>query len=429
MIGLRKCGVLYLDDFYRVNGSRLVTRLGKYQLHEELGRGGFATVYRATHETLGTEVAVKVLNPSLAGDEQARARFIQEAQTASTLEHPHIVRIDDLDQDGEQVFLAMEYLSGGDLKSWLAAQEGDVPRAQLLNVLRQVAAALDYAHSQGVLHRDVKPTNILMDPDGNARLTDFGLVRVANTPRLTRVGAVVGTASYTSPEQAEGKELDGRADQYSLAVVAYELFVGELPFTGEASTAISLMHVTKAPPVPSNLNPAIPPEVDEVLLKALSKAPGERYPTCTDFVDALQAAWEASDRAEIRRLIEEARRLLAEGEYDAMRQHLEQARTLLANRPEMGEALAELERARQTAQTVEQMNAAWETAMRKARDVLDLAPDYPDPQDVFVTLGLRKKPWVPPPFPEVARQTALGLGIGLPLSALVLYMAFLFVTR
>ncbi|MBL7164682.1 MAG: serine/threonine protein kinase [Anaerolineales bacterium] len=403
-------------------------QLGKYQLHEELGRGGFATVYLATHETLGTEVAVKVLNPALAGDEAARGRFVQEAQTASDLEHPHIVRIDDLDQDGEQVFLAMEYLPGGDLTSWLS-QRGETRRGEILRMLGQVAQALDYAHAQGALHRDVKPTNILMDAEGNAHLCDFGLVRVADAPRLTRVGSVVGTASYVSPEQAESKPLDGRADQYSLAVVAYELFVGELPFTGEASTAISLMHVTKLPPVPSSLNPDVPPDVDEVLLKALAKEPDNRYATCAACIEALDGAWEASERENIRRLMVESRELLAQGDYTAMRLRLEEARKMLANRPEMSETLAELESARQSAQTYEQISKNWDTAERKARDVLELYPDFPDPQGIFVTLGLRKAPRELPPISEIVRQAALGLGIGLPAGAIILYLAFLYITR
>ena len=406
----------------------MMTQLGKYQLHEELGRGGFATVYRATHETLGTEVAVKVLNPALAGDEAARGRFIQEAQTASDLEHPHIVRIDDLDQDGEQVFLAMEYLPGGDLKSWLG-QRGDTRRGEILKLLSQVAQALDYAHQQGVLHRDVKPTNILLDADGDAHLCDFGLVRVADAPRLTRVGNVVGTASYVSPEQAESKPLDGRADQYSLAVVAYELFVGELPFTGEASTAISLMHVTKPPPVPSSINPDIPTEMDEVLLRALSKTPEERFVNCETFIKTLEGALEASERAHIRLLMTESRELLAKGDYATMRERLEEARKMLANRPEMKETLAELESARQAAQNYEQISKGWDTARRKASDVLELFPHFPDPEGVFATLGLRKAHQKPLPLSELVRQIALGLGIGLPAAALLIYLAFLYITR
>jgi len=162
-------------------------QLGKYTLHEELGRGGFATVYRATHGTLGTEAAVKVLSPSLAADEKARQRFIQEAQTASALEHPHIVRILDLDENADQVFIAMEYLPGGDLKQRIEKQ-GALGEGEALGILRQVAEALDYAHVRGVVHRDVKPSNILFDQKGAARVprkaspgASRDTVRAANT--------------------------------------------------------------------------------------------------------------------------------------------------------------------------------------------------------------------------------------------------------
>ena len=403
-------------------------KLGKYQLHEELGRGGFATVYRASHETLGTEVAVKVLNPALSGDEDARKRFIQEAQTASQLEHPHIVRVEDLFDNGECVFLAMEYLPGGDLTAWLETR-APVERAERLRILGEVAEALDYAHQQGVMHRDVKPTNVLMDSAGRAYLCDFGLVRVNHTPRMTKLGHIVGTANYVSPEQAEGKNLDGRADQYSLAVMAYELLVGEVPFQGESATSISLMHVTKPPPTPSERNSEVPREADEVLLKALSKPPQERYQTCAAFVDALSLSLEASRRRRYRELMEEARSLLDAGDYQAVGACLEQARRVLPDRPESRDALAELETARQGAAKYGQMVEDWQSAHQKAEDALSLSPEHPDPKGTLVTLGLRKPARKIPPPAEILRQSALGLGLGLPVAALMLYFAFLYLTR
>jgi len=404
------------------------TTLGKYTLHEELGHGGFATVYRATHSTLGNAVALKVLSPALAGDEKARTRFFQEAQTASALEHAHIVRILDLDEDQEQFFIAMEYIPGGDLKHYL---ESHAPLAQkdILRLLEHVGEALDYAHAKGVLHRDVKPSNILLDEEGSAKLCDFGLVRVAEAPRLTQLGSVVGTAAYISPEQAEGKALDGRADQYSLAVVAYELLVGKVPFQGENSTATALLHVTKDPPGPSSLNPAVPIEAGEVLLKGLAKEAGKRYASCQEFVQALEAAVESSQRRQYRELLAEARSLLAEGKFAAVRERIEAARKLLLDRPDMQDALAELETLLKSAESYEQMLRDWEAARQKAQDVLDLFPAYPDPQGTFATLGLRKAQRAKLPPRELARQVGLGLLLGLPAMGLALYLAFRWITR
>ena len=396
--------------------------LSKYTLHEELGRGGFATVYRAVHTNLGTQVALKVLNPALNEDETARQRFMREAQAASALDHPHIVRILDMDEDRGQVFIAMEYLEGGDLKHWIEAH-GPLARPDLLRILEQVASALDYAHALGMLHRDVKPGNILMDAAGVARLSDFGLVRPPDAPHLTQIGSVVGTAAYVSPEQAEARpEIDGRADQYSLAVVAYELLAGQLPFQGESATAVSLMHLTKAPPTPSSLNAEIPAEVDEALLKALAKQPAERYASCSEFVRTLGAAFQSSDLRRFRELLADGRALLAEGQYDQVRQRLEAARSLLGERAELRDALAELETARRQAEAYEQGVKDWQTARQKAQSVLDLFPDYPDTQGVFDTLGLRKAPRRMPPAKEIARQVVVGLLLGIPAAMAVLYL-------
>jgi serine/threonine protein kinase len=400
-----------------------MTQLGKYTLHEELGHGGFASVFRATHDTLGNPVALKLLSPALAGDKNARLRFIQEAQTASALEHPNIVRILDLDDDNEQVFIAMEYYPGGDLHQRIL-KNGMPGTKDSLRMLKQLAAALDYAHSQGVLHRDVKPGNILLGEDGSAHLCDFGLVRVTEAPHLTQLGSVVGTAAYTSPEQAESKTLDGRSDQYSLAVVAYELLVGRLPFQGDTNTATALMHVTRTPPDPLSLNPELSAELSAALLKGLAKEPEKRYPTCKEFVQALENALESSQRRRYRELLAEARAHLAEGKFEETRQSMDAARRLLLDRPDMQDALAELESARKAAENYEKVQRDWETARQKAQDVLEAFPDYPDPHGTFTGLELRKAPFKLPPIPELTRQLGLGLVLGLPALALMLFLAY-----
>jgi len=405
-----------------------MTNLGHYSLHEELGRGSFATVYRAIHGALGNQVAIKVLLPGLGADENIRKRFTQEAQSASMLEHPNIVRILDLDEDNGQVFLAMECVTGSDLKK-RAAMPGALTYKELVLVLSQVADALDYAHSHGILHRDVKPSNILLASDGSAHLCDFGLVQVAESSPLNPLGGVAGTAAYISPEQAESKKLDGRADQYSLAVVAYELLVGELPFKGDSSTAVALLHVTRQPPNPCELNPQLPSEVGEVLLKGMAKDPGQRYATCREFTQALKAALEESQLGQYRKHLAEARALLESGRVGDARTKLDAARKLVVDAPDLQESLADLDATSRIADTYEQMLADWQTAQEKANSVLSLIPDYPDPQGIFTVLGLRKQSWKMPPPKELILQIGLGLLVGLPFLVLMLTLAFGWITR
>lgn len=402
--------------------------LGTYTLQEEIGHGGFASVYRATHNTLKNEVALKVLSPALSGDASARQRFIQEAQTSSALEHPNIVRTLDLDEDQNQVFLAMEYIPGEDLHQHLQKKRLLTPR-ESVRMLGQVASALDYAHSKNILHRDVKPANILIGMDGMTHLSDFGLVRVMEAPHMTQLGHVVGTAAYLSPEQAESRSLDGRADQYSLAVVAYEMLAGQVPFKGENSTAIALMQVTKAPPDPVSLNPDLPVEAGEVLLKAMSKDPAKRFSNCLEFVQALEAALETSQRRRYRELLAEARAHLSEGHFNEVRASMDAARLLLLERPDMIDALAELEAERKSVEGYEHIRREWESAMQKAQDVLELYPDYPDPAGAFAELGLRKAVWKFPGGNELLKQFTLGVGIGIPMILLILKLAFMWITR
>ncbi len=404
-----------------------MTRLGQYDIGDEIGRGGYAAVYRARHVKLQTEVALKVIEPGYARDPETRRRFIQEAQTASALEHPHIIRIFDLAEDQEQVFIAMEYLSGGNLQEWLNSRP-PLPWRELMRILGQVAGALDYAHAQGVLHRDVKPTNILMDNKGLARLGDFGLARVAAAPRMTGLGSIVGTAVYLSPEQAEDKELNGRSDQYALGIVAYELLVGQPPFRGDNTTAVSLMHIAQPPPMPSRQNPGVPVEIDEVLLRVLSKQPEARFPSCIEFIRALEAALAASEQRRFRELLAEARELFAKADYETMEDRLKAAAELPL-RPDMQEAVAELEGLRIRAEQYQKGVKAWRAAQQQAQNVLDLLPDYPDAEGVFAALKLRPAPPRRLTPKEWAQQILVGASLGAVGITVMLYLAFRWITR
>lgn len=406
-------------------------RIGKYEIVEEIGRGGYATVYRALHGTLKSEAALKVLDPARATDAATRERFIREARTASRLDHPHIVKIFDLIDVPEAIYISMEYFPGSDLKTWRSKHPPlTIPEA--LQILKDVASALDYAHQQKAIHRDVKPSNILMDAKGHAHLSDFGLVFLPDAPHLTTLGSVVGTPTYYSPEQAAGNytTLDARSDQYSLGVVAYELLASKPPFQVDSSSGamvLALKHMEEKPPLPSSMNAELPPEVDEPLLKALAKKPEERFATCAEFVRQLEKALEDSRLRRYRELIQAARDQIAQRHYEAAQTSLAQAQALLPAHPDWQAAQTELEETRQRTEAYELLVKEWEAALKDAQNALTLDKTLPDPQGLFVALGLRP----PPPRPlgkrirEVIREFTLAkIAVGLVLGALGILAAW-----
>jgi serine/threonine-protein kinase len=250
---------------------------GQYFLERELGRGGMGVVYLAREVRLDRPVAIKVLPPALACQEHLRARFLREARTAAGLSHPHIVQIHRVDEAGEFVYLAMGYVDGGTLAERLRARGGTLPAAEVVRILREVGWALAYAHARGVVHRDVKPDNILLDREsGRALVTDFGIAHVSDVApadRLTGEGLVMGTALYMSPEQAAGEPIDGRSDLYSLGVVAYQALAGRPPFEADSAHALLARHLTQEPPA---LPATVPARLARVVRQCLAKRPDER---------------------------------------------------------------------------------------------------------------------------------------------------------
>ena len=263
-------------------------KLGRYVLQRKLGAGGMAEVWEAFDEGLHRSVAVKVVRDEIAGEAEFRERFVREARLAAQLEHPRILPIYDFGTEGGVTYLVMPLLPGGSLKERIS---GPMEAHEAVEALAAIAAALDHAHARGVLHRDVKPSNVLVDASGSLLLADFGLAKNTGvSSELTAAGMVVGTPAYMAPEQAIGKPVDARADQYALAVVAFELLTGRTPFRSESPFAVLDKHLREAPPPPSSFVAGLPWEADAVLAKALSKQPAERYGSCREMVEALAGA-------------------------------------------------------------------------------------------------------------------------------------------
>lgn len=275
-----------------------VQQIGPYRIQEEVGRGGMAIVYRAIDSRTKGVVALKVLPPHLAHDEKYLHRFLREGKNASRLQHPNIVRIYETGSANGYHYMAMQFIDGMTLTDYLRQSKSILPTAESVNLIRQIASALDYAHDLGFLHRDIKPGNVMLDKKGNALLTDFGVAKVVDDEMTsyTVVGTTVGTPAFMSPEQAHGGELDRRSDVYSLGVVAYTMFTGTMPFKAESQPALLHKVVYEPPTPPEQINPAIPPGILYALKRVLAKSPSVRYPTAGAFAEAMETgvAWTPS---------------------------------------------------------------------------------------------------------------------------------------
>lgn len=252
----------------------------RYRATEKIGSGGMAEVYKAVDETLGRTVAVKVLHPRYASDPNFATRFRREAQAAAQLQSPNIVNMYDWGQDGDTYYIVMELVRGTDLKS-IITENGPLESKRVAEIGAQVCSALSVAHGYDVIHRDIKPHNIMVAPDGSVKVMDFGIARAGNTT-MTQTGSVLGTAHYVSPEQAQGKELKAQSDLYSLGVVLYEAATGRVPFDAETPVAVALKQVNEQPVRPTRVNPRVDLGLERVIGRALSKDPAKRYATAEE---------------------------------------------------------------------------------------------------------------------------------------------------
>src|SRR4051794_15916217 len=252
-----------------------------------------ADVYCARDEQLGREVALKVLYRHLAENVDFVERFRREASSAASLQHPSIVSIFDRGEWDGTYYIAMELIRGRTLKD-VIRERGPAPSDAAVDIVLQILRAARFAHQRGVVHRDIKPQNVLIDEDGRVKVTDFGIAR-AGASDMTETGSIMGTAQYLSPEQAQGRPVDARSDLYSIGIVLYELLTGRVPFDGEAPVSVALKQVSEAPVPPREIDPTIPPALEGVVLRALEKDPARRFADADEFIEALHAARLAPD--------------------------------------------------------------------------------------------------------------------------------------
>lgn len=279
----------------QIPGERYI---GKYRVKGELGRGGMGAVFLAEQPGLGREVAIKALVPSAAADPVALKRFLQEAQVMARTSHPNLVQVHDLELLGDVNYIVLELVRGRSLREWMT--QGPIPPPQVFAVMHGVLQALDYAHRRGIVHRDMKPENVLISDEGTVKVADFGIARLVDDPGIggttTKTGTTVGTPQYMSPEQVASSRVDGRSDLYSAGVMLYELVTGQPPFVAtEADGPFTLMakHVQAPPQPPSVFRPGLNPDLEQIILRSLAKRPEERFQTGAEFDAGL---WAVADQ-------------------------------------------------------------------------------------------------------------------------------------
>lgn len=355
---------------------------GKYQTIELLGRGGFATVYKAKNTILGNEVALKVLDAALASDETFVQRFLQEAQQTVRLDHPNIMRVLDLDKTDDKLFIVMEYVPGRNLRDWLA--DNSLSLDQIANIIRQTAAALDFAHSRQIIHRDVKPSNIMIRNDGKVKLADFGIAKAAAGAKLTLTGTTIGTPVYMSPEQSRGAKLDGRSDIYSLGIIAFELITGQVPFQGDTASVI-YKQIHEQPPLPSTFTARAKGPLEPALLKALAKAPTDRYQTGKDFANALDSAVMEVQTMSLAQQYDKTVVLVNNYQFDDAIRELEALNAINPGYQNVSDLLKKARQGLQLSQQYQEAANHLSAARKLVETITAVDPNFPDSTKVIQT--------------------------------------------
>lgn len=284
--GLNKPGVSQMPTTFMNVATALE---GRYQILRELGRGGMGIVFQAHDKDLNEQVAIKVLSPLLGSDPDALERLKREVSSARRITHPNVIRIHDISERNGLHFVSMEFFQGMNLKDYIR-KSGNLSQMQALSIALQVCDGLEAAHRQGVIHRDLKSQNILINTSNQVKIIDFGLARAGNLEGMTATGLIMGTPEYMAPEQVTGNRVDERADIYSLGIILYELFTGHVPFTGNSAIAVGFKQVKEDPQQPCDINPQLSSEVQRVILKALQKDPYARHASVTELKVDLERA-------------------------------------------------------------------------------------------------------------------------------------------
>lgn len=272
-----------MESYERFVGQTLG---GRYRIEKQIGIGGMAVVFRAYDPVIQRYVAVKMLKEDVARDEAAVKRFINESKAVAMLSHPNIVSIYDVSVSGEYKYIVMEYIEGITLKSYMS-QKGAIPLDEVIHYSRQILSALAHAHGKGIIHRDIKPQNIMLLKDGKIKVTDFGIAKLPNAETVTMTDKAIGTVYYISPEQASGLAIDTRSDLYSMGVVMYEMASGKLPFVAETPVSVALMQVNSEPTPPTEINPSIPKGMEQIILTAMEKSADARFSTADQMLSRL----------------------------------------------------------------------------------------------------------------------------------------------